>query len=715
MMRITTVFCSLMCLAIAAPAVLAQNTCSVNGLVQDQTGAVLPRMPVELIQSDGHVTQTTQTGATGNFSFPNIACGKYTVRTYVPGFTVASQELTALPLSASSATLTLSLPRPVEVLASSEGEVVPFAVDPTWNAWEESTAPDDKPSFAPERALKPKTDYTLTIDLSALSYGELPGLFSQKASADAIGLLQKARGKTRLDVVVIPDSLSFDPQTDAERHGYIDVDVGKIRATTAKSVKLKKAPFDLLRKKADPDFEFGRFRVHIKTSSKVGQAGIAISIWKNGTPIDEFSVPVCVTTDSAQACPNAQVNSFSLKGNVVGALAANIPTPDASLQFVQQDSSHLVGVFRCNNCAAPADQGFKTWEMGESVDGLIQYLSQTIVEELNKAVELEPATPDADYLKSGESLYLELFRDRTSGATVPEAYSFNRFVGNADLSAKPGGTTLFVRFLPAKPEPLLLLPVGLMVIPGSGIPLAARVRITVPLENQVYSQPTGCIDQWKLLVPDPTQDDSMSSEVNDKFKAWNVSFQNWKDHATVYDGDANIDAFQTWISALTPTDTPTAVLLISHQKDNKVFFNEQSETPWIDSNHILREFSKPSLAILGACGTAGPGQAEFVRQFNLRGMATVIGTPYELDARMAGVFVSSLMRELDRNRHDQAYTISNAVSDAMKDVSTTPLGDGPRLYGPRAFAFILAGNNQLRVCVPTPSPTASKSPSAPPN
>jgi hypothetical protein len=688
-------------LALLAGGSFAEGPCSVNGLVLDPTGSVVTGAAVELATADSQAVQTAQTSDSGVFRFSNIACGTYTVRARHPGFKMASQKVTAAPNAESHATFKLAISAASEqVGVSSAGEERPFRVDPTWNAWEEAWTPDAKPSFEPLETLRPNTDYALTLDLSAFSYGESRGLFSQNASADALKILKNAKGKVRLEVLVIPDPLSFDTQADSERHGFIDIDVGKIRSATRGSLKLKKEAFAMLKKKPEPSFEFGRFRAHIRTSSKVGEAGIAVSIWESGVPIDGFSIPLCVAADSGQSCTNDQVNSTSTNGNLIGALGAKFPTPDAALQFVEQDSSHLVGVFRCNSCRDAADQGFKTWPMKESVDGLVQYLSQTIVAEFNKAVEHEPATPDQDYLRSGESLYLEIFKDRTSGGVVPAAKAFNHFVQDSQLAAQPGGPTLFVRFLPARPGPLLLFPAGLMVLPGTSTPLAAKVRVMVPLENQIYTEPKKCIDRWSLMIPDPATDDSMSVAVNENFKTWTESFHAWKDHAFVYEGDAGLENFEKWISSDAAVDTPTALLLISHQKNNKVFFNDDSETPWIDSDHILREFSAPSLVVLGACGTAGPGQAEFVRQFNLRGVATVIGTSYEVDARMAGLFAAALMKNLGKNKADSTYTISNAVDDSMREVSNSARGAGQRVYGPRAFAFILAGNGQLRACVP---------------
>jgi hypothetical protein len=54
---------------------------------------------------------------------------------------------------------------------------------------------------------------------------------------------------------------------------------------------------------------------------------------------------------------------------------------------------------------------------------------------------------------------------------------------------------------------------------------------------------------------------------------------------------------------------------------------------------------------------------------------------------------------LQTHSKDASYTLSKARFDAVKALSKTKDRNGA-MYGPRALAFILAGNGAVRACVP---------------
>ena len=62
----------------------------VTGVVQDQTGAVLPGATVDLATSSGVVVQTTVTDGAGAFRFDKAPAGQYQVRARFEGFAAAS-------------------------------------------------------------------------------------------------------------------------------------------------------------------------------------------------------------------------------------------------------------------------------------------------------------------------------------------------------------------------------------------------------------------------------------------------------------------------------------------------------------------------------------------------------------------------------------------------------------------------------------------------
>jgi hypothetical protein len=59
---------------------------SVQGVVTDSAGALLPNATVTLTEASTHVTLTTQSGSSGAYAFPNISVGTYSLTVTAPGF-----------------------------------------------------------------------------------------------------------------------------------------------------------------------------------------------------------------------------------------------------------------------------------------------------------------------------------------------------------------------------------------------------------------------------------------------------------------------------------------------------------------------------------------------------------------------------------------------------------------------------------------------------
>ncbi|HUG82757.1 MAG TPA: carboxypeptidase-like regulatory domain-containing protein, partial [Bryobacterales bacterium] len=73
--------------AILAPSLQAQAiTQTIQGLVTDATGAVIPGATVTIKNIGTGLSQTTQTNDTGNYSFPQVQVGNYTVTCTLDGF-----------------------------------------------------------------------------------------------------------------------------------------------------------------------------------------------------------------------------------------------------------------------------------------------------------------------------------------------------------------------------------------------------------------------------------------------------------------------------------------------------------------------------------------------------------------------------------------------------------------------------------------------------
>lgn len=71
------------------PALWAQNRAEVSGRVVDQTGAILPGVFLTLShETSGHFYRTTS-GETGDFVFPFVPAGPYSLTAELPGFSTS--------------------------------------------------------------------------------------------------------------------------------------------------------------------------------------------------------------------------------------------------------------------------------------------------------------------------------------------------------------------------------------------------------------------------------------------------------------------------------------------------------------------------------------------------------------------------------------------------------------------------------------------------
>jgi hypothetical protein len=76
----------------------AQTTATVNGTVEDATGAVIPGATITLINDATHTQIDTVSTSAGLYAFPSLIPGTYTIRALAKGF--APKELTGVTLNA---------------------------------------------------------------------------------------------------------------------------------------------------------------------------------------------------------------------------------------------------------------------------------------------------------------------------------------------------------------------------------------------------------------------------------------------------------------------------------------------------------------------------------------------------------------------------------------------------------------------------------------
>jgi outer membrane receptor protein involved in Fe transport len=96
-----------MCLLLVLPTGVFAQSVTVSGAVADTSGAVVPGATVVLTGPGG--SQTTVSGAEGEYSFRNVAAGTYQVTVTLAGFAAATQSVTVASANVTVPRLTLAL------------------------------------------------------------------------------------------------------------------------------------------------------------------------------------------------------------------------------------------------------------------------------------------------------------------------------------------------------------------------------------------------------------------------------------------------------------------------------------------------------------------------------------------------------------------------------------------------------------------------------
>src|SRR5450755_4709286 len=84
-------------LFLAATSAYGQGNGSITGSVKDDSGGVVAGASVTAANAEVGVTQTTQSNAEGNFVFPQLPPGNYTVTVEMKGFKKAEKSEITLP------------------------------------------------------------------------------------------------------------------------------------------------------------------------------------------------------------------------------------------------------------------------------------------------------------------------------------------------------------------------------------------------------------------------------------------------------------------------------------------------------------------------------------------------------------------------------------------------------------------------------------------
>ena len=96
-------------LLISSTAAFAQFSASIQGVVQDPSGAGLGSAKVNLVNTATHVTTTTTADGSGNYHFGSLAPGSYSVTAEAPGFAKSQVDVTLLTEQNLSVPVTLKV------------------------------------------------------------------------------------------------------------------------------------------------------------------------------------------------------------------------------------------------------------------------------------------------------------------------------------------------------------------------------------------------------------------------------------------------------------------------------------------------------------------------------------------------------------------------------------------------------------------------------
>src|SRR3954469_10185936 len=103
----------------------AQFTSNVQGVVQDPSGAVVPKATVTLVNTGTQVTRSAETDVNGNYRFLSLAPGAYKITVEASGYSKSESDITLLTEQNLNVPITLRVGATTESInVSSEGPLV---------------------------------------------------------------------------------------------------------------------------------------------------------------------------------------------------------------------------------------------------------------------------------------------------------------------------------------------------------------------------------------------------------------------------------------------------------------------------------------------------------------------------------------------------------------------------------------------------------------
>lgn len=199
------------------------------------------------------------------------------------------------------------------------------------------------------------------------------------------------------------------------------------------------------------------------------------------------------------------------------------------------------------------------------------------------------------------------------------------------------------------------------------------------------------------LMPPLDSDLKLEREEVD---GWVRSFVGWTLKAMAYE---SLKPFGHWARGISPqgrsvsisSPESAALVVLSHQEGDKLFFDGTNKVPAVYSSDLARVFGPTSVAILSACNAADPGSFDILQELNANGVGAIIASPTLLITPVGGRFLKTLFAELaspETNLQRARFLVTRKL---MHDPDV----------GPQGLSFTFLWNPNASVCTPrAPAP-----------
>lgn len=432
-------------------------------------------------------------------------------------------------------------------------------------------------------------------------------------------------------------------------------------------------------------------RFRLTSRDRVGRGTAAVVVYRNGRPVDQIAVTICVDTCSDRR-PLLLDDDIDAYLSDMLADAASEPPTDASLSVFDLSKEHSAGILTLRK--ADSEFEYLVWPIDDrGVTGVRATLEDPYARVISET------TDAAELAAKGRGLSNLIFKGDAGRRARDSLEAF--LLTSRDTSGRL--PSLFVRFRDGSNPTPLVFPAGLIamnsVTDGTGF-LGRHAQIVMPLPVQNYERFDECSETVYALLPDSTNQDPALK--NARAAMGEPLAARWVNRAGSGNQWSSMSAFYDWAVDEPKVDTPSVFLLMSHHRNGTI---SMYGAPNIQAEDLAGvEFAEPSWAVLNGCESAGvaPSGSNFVERFNDSGMRAVIATHSEVPAALAGAYYSCLDRVLTKNSAASDYLLGAAHADALECLwNSSPTGapaEGGATWGPNALKYVLLGNPYLRAC-----------------